>query len=191
MTILGAVIFSILTVLFICLVPFIVEKTSDGITWWKHLCLSPFYVLLSVLVSLCLIMIFVFPISYSDEIPDPLSSKKVEIYSLGLNTSGEVQGHFVLGCGTVSGEIYPTYRFYTISQDNKYHLNEVIAKNFDIVCTDTVEPCIVYDATKMVMYPVRKFFFNECIYFDIEDDNLTGTIYIPKNSIVQSYKIQL
>ena len=128
---------------------------------------------------------------YCDFVPDPLSSKTEEIYSLGTNIGGEVHGHFVLGCGTVSGEVYPTYRFYTVTQDNKYHLNEVVAENFDIVCTDTVEPCIVYDVTKMVMQPVRKIFFDECIYSDIEDNNLTGTIYIPKNSIIQSYKIQL
>lgn len=191
MTILGTVIFSILTVLFICLTAFFVEKLTDGFPLLAHLLVLPIYVTLSILVSLCLICIFVFPVSYSDEVPDPLSSKKTEIYSLGLNTGDEVHGHFVLGCGTISGGTYPTYRFYTLTQDNKYHLNETLAENFDIVCTDTVEPCIVYDATKMVMYPIRKFFFNECIYFDIEDNNLTGTIYIPKNSIVQSYKIQL
>lgn len=187
MTTLGAVIFSILNVLFICLVAFIVENTSDGLPVWLHVILSPFYIVIAVLVSLCLIL----PFSYDDSVSDPLSSEKVEIYSIGLNTSGEVHGNFVLGCGTVSGETYPTYRFYTITEDNKYHLNEVIAENFDIVCTDTVEPCIVYDATKTVMSPIRKIFFNECIYFDIEDNDLTGTIYIPKNSIVQSYKIQL
>ena len=91
----------------------------------------------------------------------------------------------------MSGATYPTYRFYTLTKDNKYHLNEVIAENFDIVCTDTVEPCIVYDETRMVMQPKMKILVDECIYSDIEDDNLTGTIYIPKNSIVQSYKIQL
>ena len=187
MTILGAVILSILTTLFICLCAFVVEKVSDGIPWWLHLCLSPFYTAISVLLTICLIL----PFSYYDYVPDPLSSKKVEIYSLGLNNGGEVNGHFVLGCGTVSGEIYPIYRFYTLTQDNRYHLNEVIAKNFDVVCTDTVEPCIVYNATKKVMNPTRKIFFDKDIYLDIEDNNLTGTIYIPKNSIVQSYKIQL
>ena len=191
MTTLGTVISITLFVLFICLCVFIMEKATDGISWWVHLCLSPFYAIISGVLSICLILLILFPISYSDEAPDPLSSKNVEIYSLGINAGGEVHGHFVLGSGTVSGEMYPTYRFYTLTKDNRYHLNEVIAKNFDIVCTDTIKPCIVYDATRMAVCPIRKFFFNECIYIDIEDSNLTGTIYIPKNSIVQSYKIQL
>lgn len=191
MTIFGSVLCTILFIAFIVLIGYFVQEISlDEFTWWGHLLASPLYALGSMLIMLTLLSIAML-IGYSSEQPDLTSSTKTEIYSIGVNTGGEVHGHFVLGCGSVNGETYPTYRFYTMS-DNRYHLNEVIANNFDIVCTDTIEPCIVYDATRMMMYPIRmKWFWQDTVYIPIEEKNMTGTIYIPTNSIVQSYKIQL
>lgn len=190
MTIFGSVLCTILFIAFIVLIGYFVQGSCD-FTWWLHVLLSPLYAIGSMLMVLIILVLIAIPIGYSSEQPDLTSSAKTEIYSIGVNTRGEVHGHFVLGCGSVNGETYPTYRFYTMS-DNRYHLNEVIANNFDIVCTDTIEPCIVYDATRMAMYPIRmKWFWKDTVYIPIENKNMTGTIYIPKNSIVQSYKIQL
>lgn len=191
MTIFGSVLCTILFIAFIVLIGYFVQEISlDEFTWWLHVLVSPLYAIGSMLIMLIILPIAML-IGYSSEQPDLTSSTKTEIYSIGVNTGGEVHGHFVLGCGSVNGETYPTYRFYTMS-DNRYHLNEVIANNFDIVCTDTIEPCIVYDATRLVMYPIRmKWFWKDNVYIPIENKNMTGTIYIPTNSIVQSYKIQL
>ena len=191
MTIFGSVLCTILFIAFIVLIGYFVQEISlDEFTWWGHLLASPLYAIGSMLIMLTILSIAML-IGYSSEQPDLTSSTKTEIYSIGVNTGGEVHGHFVLGCGSVNGETYPTYRFYTMS-DNRYHLNEVIANNFDIVCTDTIEPCIVYDATRLMMYPIRmKWFWKDTVYIPIENKNMTGTIYIPKNSIVQSYRIQL
>ena len=191
MTIFGSVFCTILFIAFIVLIGYFVQEISlDEFTWWGHLLASPLYAIGSMLIMLTILSIAML-IGYSSEQSDLTSSTKTEIYSIGVNTGGEVHGHFVLGCGSVNGETYPTYRFYTMS-DNRYHLNEVSANNFDIVCTDTIEPCIVYDATRLMMYPIRmKWFWKDTVYISIENKNMTGTIYIPKNSIVQSYKIQL
>ena len=187
MTIFGSV---LCTILFIAILICYFAQGSCDFTWWLHVLVFPLYAIGSMLMVLIILSIAMF-IGYSSEQPDLTSSTKTEIYSIGVNTGGEVHGHFVLGCGSVNGETYPTYRFYTMS-DNRYHLNEVNANNLDIVCTDTIEPCIVYDATRMAMYPIRmKWFWKDTIYIPIENKNMTGTIYIPKNSIVQSYKIQL
>ena len=189
MTIFGSVLCTILFIAFIVLIGYFAQDSCD-FTWWLHVLLSPLYAIGSMLMVL-IILLIAMPIGHSSEQPDLTSSTKTEIYSIGVNTGGEVHGHFVLGCGSVNGETYPTYRFYTMS-DNRYHLNEINANNFDIVCTDTIEPCIVYDATRMAMYPIRmKWFWKDTVYIPIENKNMTGTIYIPKNSIVQSYKIQL
>ena len=190
MTIFGSVLCTILFIAFIVLIGYFAQDSCD-FTWWLHVLLSPLYAIGSMLMVLIIIALIAMPIGYSSEQPDLTSSTKTEIYSIGVNTGGEVHGHFVLGCGSVNGETYPTYRFYTMS-DGRYHLNEVSTNSFDIVCTDTIEPCIVYDATRLIMYPIRmKWFWKDTVYIPIENKNMTGTIYMPKNSIVQSYKIQL
>lgn len=188
MTHFGGFLFAFLFILFILLIGYLVQKDND-FCWWAHLLMSPLYAVGSFIITVAILLIM-FGIAFSDKEFDPSSTEKTEIYSIGINTAGEVHGHFVLGCGSVNGETYPTYRFYTMS-DNRYHLNEVNANNFDIVCTDTVAPCIVY-TTQYVEHPKRlKFIFNEDIHSDIEKADLSGTIYIPENSVVQSYKIQL
>jgi hypothetical protein len=191
MTIFGLVLCTILFIAFIVLIGYFVQELSlDEFKWWGHVLASPLYAMGSMLIMLTLLFM-VMAITHSSEQPDLTSSTKTEIYSIGVNTRGEVHGHFVLGCGSVNGETYPTYRFYTMS-DNRYHLNEVNANNFDIVCTDTIEPCIVYNATRTMTYPVRmKWFWKDTVYTTIEEKNMSGIIYIPTNSIVQSYKIQL
>lgn len=192
MTHFGGFLFVFLFILFIVLIG--IGANNEGsypLPWWVHLLLSPIYAVGSFIVTF-VILIIMFLIAFPDKEYDLSTTQKTEIYSIGLNTAGEVHGSFVLGCGTINGETYPAYRFYTITEDGKYHLNEVNANNFDIVCTDTVAPCIVYNATQYVEHPKRlKFIFNEDIHSDVKKVYLGGTIYIPENSVVQSYKIQL
>lgn len=191
MTHFGGFLFVFLFILFIIIIGYFVQRDSYDFCWWAHLLMSPIYAAGSFVISF-IILLVMFGIAFTDKEPDLTTSEKTEIYSIGLNTVGQVHGSFVLGCGTINGETYPTYRFYTVTEDGKYHLNEVNANNFDIVCTDTVAPCIVYNAIKYVKHPQRlKFIFNEDVYSDIEKVDLGGTIYIPENSVVQSYKIQL
>jgi hypothetical protein len=127
--------------------------------------------------------------------PDKTTSKEMPIYSMGLNNKMEINGSFVLGCGTVNGESYTTYRYFTC-ENERYHLNEVNANNFDIVCTDSVAPKVVIDATMEVSkIKYLKWFWDvnkiSNMEQEIDPQDYKGTIYIPKNSIIQSYKIQL
>lgn len=158
--------------------------------WWGHILFSPIHTLLS---GLCTALLFVILASMSTGRfePDETTKKEIYIYSIGLNSKNDVHGSFCLGTGTINGTSVPTYRFYVMN-NGKYHLEEINANNFDIVCTNNTKPKIVIDATKEVAKPIwLKFIFNEDIHVTIDEKDWTGTIYIPENSIVQSFSIQL
>ena len=163
------------------------ERWIRGIFGTLGGCIAAF--LFDMVIFLCLAII-----SYGAIEDNSESATRTPIYSIGVSTGNEINGQFVLGCGGINGYSYPTYRFFTF-ENNKYRLCEVNANNFDVVCTDDVEPQIVIDATKTVEKIVRlKSIFDEnklIIERDKNKEDYTGTIYIPKNSIIQTYKIQL
>ena len=123
--------------------------------------------------------------------PDPTSRQEITIYSIGTDTRFEVNGKFFLGCGTLHGESEPSYRFYA-KQNGGLVLREVPAKNFVVILTDDVKPKVVINATRRVTYPnFLNFLWSEPEYWPIELKDQSGKIYIPKNSIVQSYNMNL
>lgn len=109
------------------------------------------------------------------------------IYPIDMN---QTCGTFHLGIGVKKIDKYKsisTYNFY-IKCNGKYDLYEVNSKNFKIVCTNKVKPKIVIDATYEIAKIKRlKFIFNEDLHSPIDEKNLSGIIYIPENSIIQSY----
>ena len=133
----------------------------------------------------------------SDWEDDPSTRIETEIYSMGVNTKGFVYGDFILGSGTINGTSYPSYRYYVKDEtDNSYTLNEVYAKNFKIICTDTVKPKIVINATRehKLVKPGYKWLFDENSFWHNREKcelRYSGKIYIPKNSIIQSFRIEL
>lgn len=151
--------------------------------------ISPFMLLFS-LIADGLIFLILLVISYSEPKVLVDSRKEIPIYSLGGNTSFSVHGTFILGTGVIDGTTTPSYRYYEFV-NGKYHLDEIPAGNFDIVCTDSVEPKIVIDATMEKADPKLTLIFKESFSTEIDKDKLTGTIYIPEGSIIQSYEIKL
>ena len=159
--------------------------------WWKQILMAPLYALFAILIELALIVMMVL-IAYPTKEPDVTSQKDIPIYTIGINDKYNIDGSFVLGCGTVDGESNPVYRFYEINEDSIYVLNEVNAKNFSIVLTDDVVPHIHVNATKCKMVPNRcKWMFVETVHSNIRQEKWEGIIYLPSNSIVQSYQIKL
>lgn len=188
MTIFGNILFWVILVAScVCFIRFI--HVATDCRWWAHILWSPVNIFISGLITL-MVYVILYACTYTSSYEDPTSKHEVEIYSIGINTKYDVNGSFMLGCGTINGTSVPTYRFYTLTQD-RYKLVEVNANNFDIVCTDTVNPKIVIDATETLEEPNHRLVFNDTIHKTIEKENWHGTIYIPKNSIVQSFNIQL
>ena len=151
--------------------------------------ISPLMFLFS-LIADGLIFLILLMISYSEPKILADSRKEIPIYSLGGNTSFSVHGNFVLGTGVIDGTTTPSYCYYEFV-NGKYHLDEIPAGNFDIVCTDSVEPKIVIDATMEKADHKLTWIFKESISTEIDKEKLTGTIYIPEGSIIQSYEIKL
>ena len=140
-----------------------------------------------------LAFLVLYVVSLSDREPDQTTKQEIEIYSMGINSGERVNGSFVLGCGSVDGKTFPTYRYFTV-EDNRYKLREVNANNFDIVCTDSISPRVIIDATKTKEKVIRlKWLFNQDkeLIRDMNPDRYTGTIYIPVGSVIQSYNVQL
>lgn len=159
--------------------------------WWIHLLLTPVYAIMAGLCELLILIIMILAV-YPDKVPDTTYEKDIPIYSIGLNNDEEVSGSFVLGCGSFSGEMIPTYRYYEKDENGAFHLNEVNAKNFVIVMTDDVVPHIHVNATKCKMVPKRcKWMFVETVHSNLKQEKWEGTIYLPSNAIVQSYQIKL
>ena len=187
MTVFGTILFfAILIGLFI----FIYSNTFgpyDELSF--KIIISPLILLFS-LIADGLVFLILLAISYSEPKALAESRKEIPIYSLGGNTSFSVHGAFVLGTGVIDGTTTPSYRYYELV-NGKYHLDEIPAGNFDIVCTNSVEPKIVIDATMEKTYPKLTWIFKEAFSTEIDKDKLTGTIYIPEGSIIQSYEIKL
>lgn len=188
MTIFGEILFwAIFAALCISFI-WIMHNATDC-RWWVHIWWSPVNVIISGLITI-IILVIIFSCTYTISYENPMSKHEVEIYSIGIGAKYDVNGTFMLGTGTINGSSVPTYRFYTLTED-RYKLVEVNANNFDIVCTDTVIPKIVIDATELIEEPNHRLVFNDTIHKSLEKEKWHGTIYIPKNSIVQSYNIQL
>lgn len=195
MTVGGIVFFVVLTiVLFVAFYCCLNEGDFGWMEWWMHLCLSPLVLLMSLLINV-VVFLFMVCIAYGvdESTPLPETKKEIPIYSIGVNTQYSVFGGFTLGCGTIEGTSIPSYRFYEMTEDGKYHLEEIPAENFDIVCTDFVTPKIVIDATYEGMKRKRLgwMFEKDMLKIEIEKKNLHGTIYIPEGSVIQSYEIKL
>lgn len=186
MTIFGNVLFfALLTGFFL----FLFHNTLRYEVWWGKVLMSPFLIIASLFCD-GLIFLMLHAISYSDPKVLPDSRKEIPIYSIGGGTSFSVSGRFVLGAGAIDGTTKPSYRYYEFI-NGKYHLNEIPAENFGIICTNLTEPKIVINATKEGMEPKLTWIFKETYTRNIENDKLTGTIYIPEGSVIQSYEIKL
>lgn len=187
MTVFGIILFfAILIGLFI----FIYSNTFGPYDGLSFKIFKSTFILLASLFADVLIFLILFAISYSEPKVLADSKKEIPIYSLGGNTSFYVHGAFVLGTGVIDGTTTPSYRYYELV-NGKYHLDEIPAGNFGIVCTNSVEPKIVIDATMEKAYPKLTWIFKEAFSTKIDKDKLTGTIYIPEGSIIQSYEIKL
>jgi hypothetical protein len=141
------------------------------------------------------VLLFIFvcfvAITYSsDGKLDETSVKTVPIHSIGVTNGSAFGGNFFLGIGSVDGESYPVYQFYTLSEDNRYKIHQVNANNYDIVCTDSIAPSIQYCDSAIITPPIG-LIFNEEIKNHRKMKDSKGTIYIPSNSIVADFKIDL
>lgn len=102
--------------------------------------------------------------------------EECNIYS--LNTFNSIQGHFILGAGSINN--YVSYYYY-IEEDGMYALRSVDAKKVKICQTNDVFPKIV-----VYGYVLKEpnVFFGLGKYSGKADSII---IYIPENSIVQQY----
>lgn len=161
--------------------------------WGLYLLISPLTALMGVL-STAVVGLIIMASSFTDKVPGQSTGYEVPIYSAGVNTQLNIDGAFFLGCGTIHGTSTPSYRYF-VADGDKYKLKEVSANNFDVVCTDTCSPKIVVDASKK-RGEIKRFKWMWRKDCDLLESNIpledrTGIIYIPKNSIVQSFRIEL
>ena len=150
-----------------------------------HVFFSPIYAIASGLIT-AFIFVVLASLSSGRFEPDLSTKKEMAIYPIDMNHTG---GTFHLGVGVKKINKYKsisTYNFY-IKCNGKYDLYEVNAKNFKIVCTNKVKPKIVINATHENAKMKIKLIFNEDLHSPIDEKYLTGTIYIPENSVIQAY----
>lgn len=194
MTIFGIIFFGIFLIAAIVW-PFI-DEFSDKCSWWdlsdycKAIGSAVFKMGVSI-VMLLLIFVLSLALTYSsDGKLDETSVKTVPIHSIGVTNGSVFGGNFFLGIGSVDGESYPVYQFYTLSEDNRYKIHQVNANNYDIVCTDSITPSIQYCDSAIITPPIG-LIFNTDIKNHRKMKDSKGTIYIPNNSIVADFKIDL
>lgn len=194
MTIFGIIFFGIL-LLAAVVWPFVYEF-SNKCSWWdfSNYCkaVGNAFIKLGVsIVMLLFIFAFSLTITYSgDGKLDETSIKTAPIHSIGVTNSSSIGGNFFLGIGSINGVSYPVYQFYTLSENNHYKLHQVNANKYDIVCTDSIAPSIQYCDSAIVSPPIRLLFKTE-IKNHRKMEESKGTIYIPSNSIVADFKIDL
>ena len=187
MTVFGTILFFAILIGLFILIYCLTFGPYDELSF--KILISPLILLFSLFAD-GLVFLILLAISYSEPKALAESRKEIPIYSLGGNTSFSVHGTFVLGTGVIDGTTTPSYRYYEFV-NGKYHLDEIPAGNFDIVCTNSVEPKIVIDATMEKADPKLTWIFKKSVSTEIDKEKLTGTIYIPEGSIIQSYEIKL
>lgn len=104
-----------------------------------------------------LVIVIIFFFTFRRGNSQIVSEKNLPIYSISLNDGYNVNGEFILGSGSISGESSPTYRFYIENENGEYSLMEVDARKFNIVMVDTVAPFVHIDGTKKLFNPMRIF----------------------------------
>ena len=154
--------------------------------WDFNLFMSPLIYAMGFMVG-GLIMLICFMIAFAGSDCEKLDSKEMQIYSLSkcMTTNVEINknGPFQLGIGHNDS----TYAYLVYTNDH-YEFKEVSTENFKIIYTDSVKPKIHIDATKHKLVPKRlKWIFITDIH-NVDSENWTGTIYVPKGSIVRPYK---
>lgn len=137
-----------------------------------------------------IILLVSFALEYTNEIEYTGETEKCYIHSINLSHGGDVTGSFVLGIGEVDGKMYRTYNFYTKTGDNMYELKTIKSDNFKIVCTDTVEPHIVY-YNRGFNAPNYGITFKDTLYSTLNMEDSKGIIYLPSNAIIKNYQIKL
>ena len=194
MTIFGIIFFGIL--LLVAIVWPFIDEFSDKCSRWdfSDYCKaigSSFVKMAMSIIILLIIFVFFLALTYSgDGKLDETSIKTVPIHSIGVTNGSSFGGNFFLGIGSIDGESYPVYQFYTLSEDNRYKLHQVNANNYDIVCTDSIEPSIQYCDSAIVSPPIGLLFKTDIKNHRKMKDS-KGTIYIPSNSIVADFTIDL
>lgn len=124
-----------------------------------------------------------------------------EIVSLNLNQgiSGAMNGSFILGIGSINGNVdTETYFYFYTKEDNKYKLEKINTEIALIEETDEVNPKIVYreynNVVVVTQIPTK---LGEKLGLNIEEFEYTNTknnetiLYIPSGSIVENYNPNL
>ncbi len=136
-----------------------------------------------------LVIVIIFLFTFRRGNSQIVSEKNLPIYSISLNDGYNVNGEFILGSGSISGESSPTYRFYIENENGEYSLMEVDARKFNIVMVDTVAPFVHIDGTKKLFNPMR--IFVNPVVLNIEESEYEGTIYLPTKSIIKTFDVSL
>ena len=192
MTIFGIILFSVMFITLWIVIGKCAADTSKGDYIFEYTKGDIIYgIIIGFIVSLiimCLVLGACYTIGYKH---DKYIDHTVPIYSIGLSTDGGMTGSFVLGTGSVKGELYPSYRYF-VKDNGTFELREVRADNYKIVCTDSVNPNIKYHHTGVLVPRTRmRWLWKSEMRITIEPEYRKGTIYLPKNSIIQSYTIKL
>lgn len=189
MTTLGLwVLWCILPIICTCILIKIEERDCVFINWKFNLFMFPLYYLAGISITL-LFTVLAFGLAFGGSNGELMqsSSKEMQIYSLVecMTTNVEINknGPFQLGQGNGN----TTYAF-LITENDHYTFQEVKSENFKIIYTDSIKPSVYINPTKGVVKPrLFKWMFTPQEY-EIEKENWSGTIYIPKGSIIRPYK---
>jgi len=132
----------------------------------------------SIAIGFLLFAIIGMPISYkAKQIPIEESREKLVTFKDNNNISGS----FFLGTGSIEGDLY--YYYYKEVGDGRYISGKISSYRCVINETDEVSPCIV---------SYKSEFGNKYWkLFSFPDKHFKSDIYIPKNSIVRGFKLDL
>lgn len=179
MTIFGTILISLIAVLIAAITSYnVFENDHISSTFGKML--TSLFMSIGFEIVFAMLFVCVFALSYKDDIHNRIvveeSLQTVKIHSVSLDD----QKPFALGIGyNDNGE--SVYRWFEEVKPNEYTCNEVKAKHFTVVKTDSVSPRMEYYKETKVTPKHCTWLFKDTMTRYWKPDEI-GKIYIPKNS---------
>jgi hypothetical protein len=179
MTIFGTILISLIAVLIAAITSYnVFENDHISSTFGKML--TSLFMSIGFEIVFAMLFVCVFALSYKDDITNRMvieeSLQTVKIHSVSLDD----QKPFALGIGyNDNGE--SVYRWFEEVKPNEYTCNEVKAKHFTVVKTDSVSPRMEYYKETKVTPKHCTWLFKDTMTRYWKPDEI-GKIYIPKNS---------
>lgn len=123
-----------------------------------------------------------------DLIPPKKETFKESYPLVALQDNINLNGHFFLGCGSIENN---NYYFVMLKDKERIKFHKLPAEKWNIIEEENIQPQVVV-IKKSVPKLVNELFSNDDDDLGVRKGKIIDRIiYIPKNSIINNYKIDL